>query len=443
MARETRRGHVSEHEDWIDALAAEFEDVMDPPARAEVLRNKTFLEEFKLAPDERIIYARFPNVKLVVARTFIVLFSILGLTAGILLTVGVAFISVSPTLFFIMGLINTIILVVVFVIVVIFIPLIITAAKANRYVITDKRVVIGVTFLWRMYRSYFYDMILDVIVQQGPIARAAGAGSLVLITASDGGVVAAAPNTRSRGITMGANQTRAMPSGLRDIPSPFRVKQLVRRLILHHESGETAVPPLPVHAIVPETPVPAQVDLFPGEQVFKVYTRTKTSSFCRMLSVVMAGVVMVLQFARPLLEFGYALIMSLLPVIVIGGGTVIVVIVIASKYHARGHLYLVTDRRIVMFKKFISIMIRDAIYGMITDVSMQQMATGRFANFGTIKVMTKGFEHASVFSSLISIDGVPDAPTEKDDVFNIVLHFQNGMLFDPARYEEDLAMFGI
>ncbi len=79
---------MSEQGDWIDALAAEFEDVMDPPARAEVLRNNTFLDEFKLAPDERIIYARFPNVKLVVARVFIVMFIITGIIAGILLIVG-------------------------------------------------------------------------------------------------------------------------------------------------------------------------------------------------------------------------------------------------------------------------------------------------------------------------------------------------------------------
>ncbi len=342
-----------------------------------------------------------------------------------------------------MGLVSTIILVVVFVIVAIFIPLVITAAKANRYVITDKRIVIGVTFWWRLYRSYYYDMILDMIVQQGPLSRSVDAGSLLLVTASDGGVIPAVPNTRSRGATMGSNQTRAMPNGLRDIPSPFRVKQLVRRLIRHYESSETTVPPLPVCAIEPAVPVPPQVDLFPGEQVFKTYTRTKTSSFCRLLTVVLSGLLLLFQFFSRLVEIGLPVIMALLPYVAIGIGLLVVAVVILSKYHARGHLYLVTDRRVVMFKKFVSILIRDAIYGMITDVSMQQMASGRLANFGTIKIMTKGFEHASMFSSLISIDGVSNAPTEKDDVFNIVLHFQNGMMFDPARFEEDIAMLGI
>ncbi len=72
---------------------------------------------------------------------------------------------------------------------------------------------------------------------------------------------------------------------------------------------------------------------------------------------------------------------SSLPALLAGASIVAVVLVEAYR---RSHRYLVTDRRVVLSKSFISRTSREVHYSKITDLAINQGLLGRLFNFGTI-----------------------------------------------------------
>ena len=59
-------------------------------------------------------------------------------------------------------------------------------------------------------------------------------------------------------------------------------------------------------------------------------------------------------------------------------------------FYAKGHRYIITNHRIIMFRKFIGIIIRSVACDKITDIIVSQGPFGRIFNYGSISPMTAG-----------------------------------------------------
>ncbi|TFH31342.1 MAG: PH domain-containing protein [Promethearchaeota archaeon] len=191
------------------------------------------------------------------------------------------------------------------------------------------------------------------------------------------------------------------------------------------------IPPLLISPLpIPEIKHAKNIDLKPEEHIFKVYSKKQSSSIIKGLIawlVVHFYILFSLGDINILFNLGPNFL-KIIGFILLAG---VIVIIFFSKFHSRGFEFVITDRRIVMYKKFLSIMCRDVIMGKITDVSTFQMAVGRVANFGMITIGTKGFEKLLKFKDLYHIQGVADVTSEKDDIRNMVLYFQRGVFYTP------------
>jgi len=59
-------------------------------------------------------------------------------------------------------------------------------------------------------------------------------------------------------------------------------------------------------------------------------------------------------------------------------------------FYVRGHLYVLTNRRIILYRKFVTISIREAAYKEITDIMVNQGPVARILNYGSITPLSPG-----------------------------------------------------
>jgi len=69
---------------------------------------------------------------------------------------------------------------------------------------------------------------------------------------------------------------------------------------------------------------------------------------------------------------------------------VLVVALLIGYFYVRGHLYVLTNRRIILFRKFITISIREVAYKEITDVIVNQGPIARILNYGSVTPLSPG-----------------------------------------------------
>lgn len=74
----------------------------------------------------------------------------------------------------------------------------------------------------------------------------------------------------------------------------------------------------------------------------------------------------------------------------IAGGLVLIPII--GYFYTKSHIYLVTSKRFIIFKKFIIIKIRETKLTKITDLTVKQGLWGRVFNFGDINPITPGLQ---------------------------------------------------
>ena len=154
------------------------------------------------------------------------------------------------------------------------------------------------------------------------------------------------------------------------------------------------------------------IHLFPKEEVLWISTKLYVSFFMKVTySIILPETILiVLQqvlfqldiFSLPdigsvLSEVLYA---SIFLVIILG-----IVAYVLGIFYCRGHHYIITDRRIIIFVKFISISIRELEYPNITDVFLTIGPVGRLLNYGDIILVTAGLEYG-LGSLMFSISGV-------------------------------------
>jgi hypothetical protein len=409
---------------FFQKLEDEFVDLKNPKAEKKFFNNSAFQVEFKFEPGEKILYLNYQNVKYVIGSIFLTLGTIAAILIATFLTIG--FIEVLDWGF--IGMLLTIIVGIMAFVGILISVITFVSASSYRYLITDRRLVMGYTLGQRWARSVNYSNILDLVVSQGPMGRLFHTGTLFIITGSNEGAMGASP--AAAGGAQQAKQAMAL-AGFLNVKFPFRIKNLLSRIMHYYGETELARPQLNVDEMFEPKITNAQyIKLYPDEKVYKIYQRKMVSSLIPFLGMLVFGLVYGIQYIGEALIFLAEFTSLIIGLAIILGGLVVFLIVM-SKYHAKGFEFVVTNRRIVIFKKFLSITCRDVIMGKICEVSIFQMMTGRMANFGTIKIGTKGFENMRMYIDLQAIQGVADAPKEKDEIMNVILHFQNGQLHSP------------
>lgn len=408
------------HEEFIANIALAFSDIRNEEAETKFARNRTFQKEFKLDQGERILYLNHRNLWFarfqVLAPT-----SIFIITLIILMNViNISFLGET----FRQVMIALIIMFIIFIGVIVIITSI--AASSFRYIITDRRVIIGYTFIRRWVRSIFFSNIVDLVVRQGLFSKLFRSGTILIITASDEGALINTPDQNVKNII----QSR----GFINIKNPFRVKKLLSRLAKHFAVDKSFIPqlehtPIDSHNI----DLPERIKLGEQEVLFRTYNRKRASSFFKILGIISVVFFSLLQLVG---EVGEWLFNSpYFEEILIYGGIGILVAIIGifwiSKFHAKAFRYIVTNQRIVFYNDFINIRCRDAIMGKITEVSLGQILVGRIGDFGDIKIATKGYEGIGAKRGFNSIEGISQSTHEKDIIQNIVLYFQKGEFYNP------------
>ena len=408
----------SEAHHFFSSLSEEYMDLRNPKAEERFFNNSAFQSEFRFEPEEQLLYLSTQNVKYSIVQIALPFLLIAAIAIGIPLALSVfdglvAIITIST---FGITAIGVIIMKVI-------------AATSFRYLITNKRIVIGYTFLQRWARSVDFSNILDLVVRKGLLGRLFDIGNVFIVTGSNEGMMGGAKGGNIKNVVL--------MRGFLNVHAPFRVKKLIKHIMRYYANPDIEIPTLFIPELEAEKiQPPKELQLYPDEIVYKSYKMKRASSFFKMLVPLIAIGGYAFQF---IVE---ALISSANMEIVfisvgIALGIIIVSFFIVSKYHSKGFNYYVTDRRIIMFKKFITIRQRDAIMGKISEISIFQMAVGRVANFGQVKIGTKGFENVSKLGNLLCLQGIENASQEKDDIRNIVLHYQRGKLYSPMMEIDD------
>jgi uncharacterized membrane protein YdbT with pleckstrin-like domain len=104
--------------------------------------------------------------------------------------------------------------------------------KAHKYWITNKRIIIVKTFLWRDVREIAYNNIVDLVVQQGIFGRIFNFGTITPITASGLGT-GSRFSTDSKGGLIKSTVTVEVQTqyALYGIRRPLEAKELIAREI--------------------------------------------------------------------------------------------------------------------------------------------------------------------------------------------------------------------
>jgi len=83
-------------------------------------------------------------------------------------------------------------------------------------------------------------------------------------------------------------------------------------------------------------------------------------------------------------------IMSFLYLIIVAVACFFVFTALVGYFYVQGHLYILTDRRIIIFRKFITISVREIAYSEITDIIMNQGPFARILNYGSVTPLSPG-----------------------------------------------------
>ncbi|MHA1777381.1 MAG: hypothetical protein DRO88_03120 [Promethearchaeia archaeon] len=420
MKNSTYRPTLGEKTQQLDKIMQEFSDLRNLRAEKSFFANETFRNEVTFEPGEKIFYLNHQNLWIVLLVGVLPVIFMLSLFL-------IGYYELRTALIEDEFVALVIVLVSGFMLLLAYgIPLALRLiqSKSFRYIITDRRIIIGYTFLQRWTRMVEYANIVDIVVHQPILLRLFHSGHLLFVTASN------------EGPYMGGGTRMSMKNvmnirGFMNVPHPFRLKRMIRQIMKIYTEEQALPPPLLTQPI-PNPPLQhaTEINLTLEEHVFKVFEKKRSSSLIKGL---FAWLGIPLYF---LISFGdIQAILSISSTVITWIGIIllagVVIIIILSKYHAQGFEFVITDRRIIMLKKFFGISIRDVIMGKITDVSIFQMAAGRVANFGVINIRTKGFEKIFRFRDLYHIQGVPNVVKEKEDIRNMVLYFQRGRLYSP------------
>jgi len=140
-------------------------------------------------------------------------------------------------------------------------------------------------------------------------------------------------------------------------------------------------------------PLPPHVSLLRNEKIIMTLRRRYPSIFTSILSLVGAGFLLggsstiryVAQYAG-----SFENVVGLLYVVIIAVAAFFTLAAVIGYFYVRGHLYILTDRRIILSTKFITVSVRDVAYSEVTDIIVNQGPIGRILNYGSVIPLSSG-----------------------------------------------------
>jgi len=136
------------------------------------------------------------------------------------------------------------------------------------------------------------------------------------------------------------------------------------------------------------------VSLLKDEKILMTLQRRYPSIFSSILSTAGFAIIVywwsifryITQYSGFLMEALFTLFYAL--IVVIAG--IFTLMAIVGYFYVRGHLYVLTDRRIIMLRKFITVSVRELAYNEITDIIVNQGPLARWLNYGSITPLSPG-----------------------------------------------------
>jgi hypothetical protein len=143
-----------------------------------------------------------------------------------------------------------------------------------------------------------------------------------------------------------------------------------------------------------EGTVPPQVSLLPDEKIIMRLQRRYASIFTSIISLIATAILLsfgsiirtFVQYTPPIEAFFWIF----LSIIIIGFAFVFTVMALVGYFYVQGHCYILTNRRIIIYRKFITISVREIAYSEITDLILNQGPIARILNYGSITPLSPG-----------------------------------------------------
>ncbi len=145
--------------------------------------------------------------------------------------------------------------------------------------------------------------------------------------------------------------------------------------------------------MVVSEPLPPHVSLLRNEKVIMMLRRRYPSIFSSILSLVAAGFLLGGSTTfRLLVQFGggFEILTGLVSGVIIAVAVFFAIAALIGYFYVQGHLYILTDRRIILSTKFVTISVRDVAYSEITDIIVNQGPIGRILDYGSVVPLSPG-----------------------------------------------------
>jgi len=167
--------------------------------------------------------------------------------------------------------------------------------------------------------------------------------------------------------------------------------------------------------------LPKEVSIAPNEKILMVLGRSYIS-FATQATVgflVLGGILATINFYIPSenrwIMFPLSVLFFLiLPPLFYGLGY----------FYVMGHRYIITNERIIMFRKFIGILIRTVTHDKITDIIVNQGPIGRLCNYGRVSPITAGMI-MPMGAAIFSISGVRNPYEVRDSITKLLKAMQS------------------
>jgi hypothetical protein len=144
-----------------------------------------------------------------------------------------------------------------------------------------------------------------------------------------------------------------------------------------------------------ERSIPEQISLRPDEKITIILKRRYPSiisslfaGFAFFIWIIGSNVVRFISRYITLPEEAWV-ITGLYIIVVVGGGILAIVLLIGY-FYVKGHLYVVTNKRILVLRKFIGITVREVAHREVTDIVVNQGPLARLLNYGSVSPMSPG-----------------------------------------------------
>ena len=166
----------------------------------------------------------------------------------------------------------------------------------------------------------------------------------------------------------------------------------------------------------PTLSIPKEVSIETNERVLTVLGRSYIS-FATLATVGLAvlwGIIAIINVHMPLEHRWTILPLSILCFLILPP-----LLYVLGYIYVRGHRYIITNERIIMFRKFIGILMRTVTHDKITDLIVNQGPIGRFCNYGKVSPITAGMI-MPMGAAIFSISGVRNPYEVRDSIAELV-----------------------